>query len=35
VHSSGEERSERVDAGVPPSEGDEVRRDGRQEVIAP
>ena len=35
VHSSAEERTERVDAGVPPSEGDEVRRDGRQEVIAP
>src|SRR6516164_6883750 len=28
VHSSGEERRERVDAEVPPSEGNEVRRDG-------
>jgi hypothetical protein len=35
AHSSGEERRERVGAEVPPSEGDEVRRDGRQEVIAP
>jgi hypothetical protein len=35
AHSSAGERRERVDAGVPPSEGDEVRRDGRQEVIAP
>ena len=35
AHSSGEERRERVDAGVPPSEGDEVRRDGRQGVVAP
>ena len=26
---------ERVDAEVPPNEGNEVRRDGRQEVIAP
>ena len=26
---------ERVNAEVPPNEGNEVRRDGRQEVIAP
>src|SRR5262249_11613934 len=35
AHSSGEERRERVDAGGPPSEGNEVRRDGRPEVVAP
>jgi site-specific recombinase XerC len=35
VHSSAGERRERVDAEVPPNEGDEVRRDGRQEVVAP
>src|SRR5262249_61202830 len=34
VHSSAGERRERVDAEVPPSEGNEVRRDGRQEGIA-
>src|SRR5262249_15390105 len=26
---------ERVDAGVPPNDGNEVRRDGRQGVVAP
>ena len=35
VHSSAEERKERVNAEVPPNEGNEVRRDGRREVIAP
>ena len=35
AHSSAGERKERVDAEVPPSEGNEARRDGRQEVIAP
>ena len=35
AHSSARERTERVNAEVPPSEGNEVRRDGRQEVIAP
>ena len=35
AHSSAEERKERVHAEVPPNEGNEVRRDGRQEVIAP
>ena len=35
AHSSAGERRERVDAEVPPNEGNEVRRDGRQEVIAP
>jgi hypothetical protein len=35
AHSSAGERTERVDTEVPPSEGNEVRRDGRQEVIAP
>jgi hypothetical protein len=34
AHSSVEERKERVNAEVPPSEGNEVRRDGRQEVVA-
>ena len=34
AHSSAGERKERVNAEVPPSEGDEVRRDGRQEVVA-
>jgi hypothetical protein len=34
AHSSARERKERVDAEVPPSEGNEVRRDRRQEVIA-
>ena len=34
AHSSAGERKERVDAEVPPSEGNEVRRDERQEVIA-
>ena len=35
AHSSAGERTERVNAKVPPNEGNEVRRDGRQEVIAP
>jgi len=35
AHSSAEERKERVNAEVPPNEGNEVRRDGRQDVIAP
>ena len=35
AHSSAGERKERVNAKVPPNEGNEVRRDGRQEVIAP
>jgi hypothetical protein len=35
AHSSAEERRERVNAEVPPSEGNEVRRDGRRDVIAP
>ena len=35
VHSSVGERKERASAEVPPSEGNEVRRDGRQDVIAP
>ena len=34
VHSSAEERTQRVNVEVPPTEGNEVRRDGRQEVIA-
>jgi len=34
AHSSVGERNERVNAEVPPSEGNEVRRDGRQEVVA-
>jgi hypothetical protein len=34
AHSSTVEQKERVDAEVPPSEGNEVRRDGRQEVVA-
>ena len=34
AHSSAGERKERVNAEVPPSEGNEVRRDGRQEVVA-
>jgi hypothetical protein len=34
AHSSARERTEREDAEVPPSEGNEVRRDGRQEVEA-
>ena len=34
VHSSAGERKERVNAEVPPNEGNEVRRDGRQEVVA-
>lgn len=34
-HSSAKERRKRVQAEVPPSEGNEARRDGRQEVIAP
>ena len=34
AHSSAGERKERVNAEVPPNEGNEVRRDGRQEVIA-
>ena len=35
AHSSVGERKERANAEVPPSEGNEVRRDGRQDVIAP
>ena len=35
AHSSAKERRERVNAEVPSNEGNEVRRDGRQEVIAP
>ena len=35
AHSSAVKRKERVSAEVPPSEGNEVRRDGRQDVIAP
>jgi hypothetical protein len=35
AHSSAEERKERVNAEVPPNEGNEVRRDGRPDVIAP
>ena len=34
AHSSAGERRERVDAEVPPNEGNEVRRDGWQEVVA-
>ena len=34
AHSSAGERKERVNAEVPPNEGNEVRRDGRQEVVA-
>ena len=34
VHSSARERKERVNAEVPPNDGNEVRRDGRQEVVA-
>ena len=34
AHSSAEERKERVNAEVPPSEGNEVRRDERQDVVA-
>src|SRR5262249_40940491 len=34
AHSSAGERKERVDAEVPPSEGNEVRRDGRQGGVA-
>ena len=34
VHSSAEERTQRVNVEVPPNEGNEVRRDGHQEVIA-
>ena len=33
AHSSAGERKERVNAEVPPSEDDEVRRDGRQDVV--
>ena len=35
VHLSAGERRERGDAGVPPNEGNEVRRDGRPGVGAP
>ena len=35
AHSSAGERTERVNAEVPPNEGNEVRRNGRQDVIAP
>ncbi len=34
AHSSAKERKERVPTEVPPSEGNEVRRDERQEVVA-
>jgi hypothetical protein len=34
VQSSAGERKERVNVEVPPSDGNEVRRDGRQEVVA-
>jgi hypothetical protein len=34
AHSSTGERTERVNAEVPPNEGNEVRWDGRQEVVA-
>src|SRR6266550_2336124 len=34
-HSSAKERTQRVQTEVPPNDGNEVRRDGRQEVIAP
>jgi hypothetical protein len=34
AHSSVGERKQRVNAEVSPSEGNEVRRDGQQEVIA-
>src|SRR5262249_3310750 len=34
AHSSAAERKERVNAEVPPSEGNEARREGRQEVAA-
>ena len=34
-HSSAGERTERVRTEVPPSEGNEVRREGRQEVTVP
>ncbi len=33
AHSSAEERKERVPTEVPPNEGNEARRDGRQEVV--
>jgi hypothetical protein len=35
AHSSVEERTERVNTEVPLSEGNEAKRDGRPEVIAP
>ena len=34
AHSSARERTQRVNVEVSPSEGNEVRRDGQQEVIA-
>lgn len=34
AHSSAGERTQRVNVEVPPNEGNEVRRDERQEVIA-
>ena len=34
AHSSAGERTERVKREVPPSEGNEVRRNGRRDVIA-
>jgi hypothetical protein len=34
AHTSAKERKQRVNVEVPPSEGNEVRRDGHQEVIA-
>lgn len=35
AHSSAGERTERVNTEVPPSEGNEAKREGGQEVIAP
>ena len=35
AHSSIRERTERVRVEVPPNEGNEVRGDGHQEVVAP
>ena len=34
AHSSSRERTQRVNVEVSPSEGNEVRREGQQEVIA-
>ena len=35
AHSSARERTQRVNVEVSPSEGNEVRRDEQQEVVAP